>query len=76
MIIFAQNSGPAVFVAIAQTILNNQLSTNLYNLSPGVNATSIENMGLSDLKSTVGSEKLEGVLVGFDKSLMQTGISS
>ena len=71
VILFAQHFGPAVFIVIAQTILTNQLSTNLSGLAPGLSATSIENMGLTELKATFG-DKLEEALVGFDKSLMQT----
>ena len=72
IILFAQNFGPALFVSIAQTIFTNQLSTNLKDLAPGVNATSIENMGLGQLKATLGEGNMEKVLDGLDKSLVQT----
>lgn len=72
IILFAQNFGPALFVSIAQTIFTNQLEHNLHHLAPEMNATSIANMGLSDLKSHVSPENLGKVLLGFDHSLMQT----
>lgn len=72
VILFAQNFGPAVFVAAAQTIFTNRLSENLHQLAPHLNVTSIESMGLGELKSHVGAGGLEAVLLGFDRSLIQT----
>ena len=72
IILFAQGFGPAIFVASAQTIFTSQLSENLNRLVPNVNATNIESMGLSELKSHLGAENLHQTLLGFDKSLIQT----
>ena len=72
VILFAQNFGPAIFVAAAQTIFTNRLSENLHELAPNLNASHIENMGLSDLKNHIGGGNLHDVLLGFDRSLMQT----
>lgn len=72
VILFAQGFGPALYVAVAQTILTNRLSKNLQHVAPGLDVSSIESMGLSDLKSSVGADKLQQVLVGFDKSIIQT----
>lgn len=72
IILFAQNFGPAVFVSAAQTIFTGRLASNLRGLGPGLNATRIENLGLSDLKSHIGADKLHEVLSGLDQSLVQT----
>lgn len=72
IIIFAQNFGPAVFVSAGQTIFTNRLTANLDDLTGSLNATNIENMGLSDIKNHIGSQKLHEVLLGLDKSLVQT----
>jgi hypothetical protein len=72
VMLFANNFGPALFISIAQTILTNQVATNLKQLLPGVDASSIEAMGLGDLKKAVGAQNLDKALLGFDKSLMQT----
>ena len=72
VILFCQQFGPAVFVTAAQTIFTNKLTVNLHELAPGLNATTIEGMGLTDLTAVVGPENLNNVLAGFDKSLAQT----
>lgn len=72
VIIFAQSFGPAVFVAIAQTIFLNRLSGNLEVLVPGLSPGTVNDMGLTDLKSLVGEDNLERALGIFDRSLMQT----
>lgn len=72
VIIFAQNFGPAIFIAIAQTIFTNQLSENLRALVPGLSPGAVSQTGLTDLKTLVGPENLEKALMGLDVSLMQT----
>ncbi|RDW90940.1 hypothetical protein BP5796_02105 [Coleophoma crateriformis] len=72
IILFAEQIGPAVFVSAAQNIFESRLASNLHELVPSLNATSVESMGLSDLKSLIGPENLADVLLGFDKSLAQT----
>lgn len=72
VIIFAQNFGPAVFIAVAQTIFLNRLSENLKELVPGLSPGALDKIGLTDLKSLVGNENLEKALGIFDRSLTQT----
>lgn len=72
IIYFAQNFGPAVFLAIAQTIFLNQLSENLMVLVPGLSPNAVNNMGLTELRSLVGQDELGKALGILDKSLMQT----
>jgi len=72
VIIFAQGFGPALFICLAQTIFTNRLTENLHHLLPDIDANSIENMGFSELKASVGPQNLSKALVGFDESLVQT----
>lgn len=72
IIIFAQNFGPALFVALGQTIFTNRLTANLHNSAPGLNSMSIENLGLTELKGHVGAEDLHRILFGMDDSITQT----
>lgn len=72
IIYFAQNFGPAVFLAIAQTIFLNRLSENLTVLVPGLSPNAVNNMGLTELRSLVGQDELGKALGILDKSLMQT----
>lgn len=72
IIYFAQNFGPAVFLAIAQTIFLNRLSENLTVLVPGLSPNAVNNMGLTELRMLVGQDELGKALGILDKSLMQT----
>lgn len=72
VIIFAQSIGPAVSIAIAQTIFLNRLSENLRVLVPGLSPKAVDSLGLSDIKDLVGEANVERALVIFDVSLMQT----
>lgn len=72
VIVFAQQFGPAVFIAAAQTIFLNRLSENLQVLVPGLSPGAVSRMGLSDIKALVGEEDLERALGIFDVSLTQT----
>nr|POF06960.1 efflux pump roqt [Quercus suber] len=71
IILFAQGFGPAVFLSAAQTIFTNRLSANLHHLAPDLDVISIENMGLNDLKASLGQNNLEKVILGFSQSLSQ-----
>ncbi|PNP38224.1 hypothetical protein TGAMA5MH_09794 [Trichoderma gamsii] len=72
VILFAQNFGPALFVAVAQTIFTNQLSTNLKGLGIALSPGEIEKLGLTDLKSAISPTLWKDTLDSIDKSLVQT----
>lgn len=72
VILFAQNFGPALFVAVAQTIFTNQLSTNLKGLGIALSPGEIEKLGLTDLKKAISPMLWKDTLDSIDKSLVQT----
>lgn len=72
VIVFAQQLGPAVFIAAAQTIFLGRLSANLQGLVPGLGPGAVSNMGLSDIKALVGEANLDAALGILDASLTQT----
>ena len=72
IILFAQNFGPAINVALAQSIFQNRLADNIADIVPNLSSSKIENMGLGELRREIGPQKLQELLSGFDKSLMQT----
>lgn len=72
VILWAQNFGPTLSVAATQAVFTNRLSENLGKLVGGLNASKIEKMGLTDLKAHLGGARLKEVLLGLDKSLMQS----
>jgi hypothetical protein len=72
VILFGQSMGPAVFIAIAQVIFTNQLSSSLKNVVPGLSPVYIEQHGLGDIKKVVPAQRLGEVLRGIDESLTHT----
>ncbi|KAJ5374949.1 Major facilitator superfamily domain general substrate transporter [Penicillium concentricum] len=53
VILFGRSMGPAVFIAIAQVMSTNQLSSSLADVVPGLTPTYIEEHGLGDIKNGV-----------------------
>lgn len=70
--VFSNSFGPALFVSVASTIFTNQLSTNLHQFAPSLNAETVENLGLGDLRDQLGGANVAEVLQSFAKSLVQT----
>ena len=69
---FGQGIGPAIFISAAQALFTGRLRAEFNHYAPGVNATVIENSGLSDLRGHLGAKRLEDVLLGYDQAVAQT----
>ena len=61
-----------MFISIVQVTFTSQLGVNLRDVATGLDAFSIENFGLTELKAHLGPEQLQKALQGFDKNLVQT----
>lgn len=76
IVIFAQNFGPTILIPAAQAIFQTRLEKELSKASlatpGGLNITSIEGMGLSDLRHHLGGHKLTEVLLGYDEAVVTT----
>lgn len=72
VILFGQSVGPAVFIAIAQVIFTNQLSSRLKGIVPGLTPAYIGEHGLGDIKNGVPFQRLDEVVAGIDHSLTHT----
>lgn len=72
VILFGQSLGPAVFIAIAQVIFTNQLSSSLGDVIPGLTPAYIEEHGLGDIKNGVPMQRWGEVLGGIERSLTHT----
>lgn len=72
VVLFGQSMGPAVFIAVAQVIFGNQLSSRLEHLIPGLTPNYIEQNGLSDITNLVPQQRSEEVLNGVSQSLTHT----
>lgn len=72
IILFAEQFGAALFVSAAQNIFQIRLKGNLQMAVPQLNATSVESVGLSSLKTLVDPWDMGLVLEAVDKSVAQT----
>ncbi|KAF5866938.1 hypothetical protein ETB97_008744 [Aspergillus alliaceus] len=72
VILFGQSMGPAVFIAIAQVIFTNRLSSALQDIVPGLTPGYIAEHGLGDLKNGVPIQEWDRVLCGIERSLTHT----
>jgi hypothetical protein len=61
-----------VFIAIAQVIFTNQLSSSLEDVVPGLTPTYIAEHGLGDIKNGVPTQRWDEVLSGINRSLTHT----
>ncbi|KXG49406.1 Major facilitator superfamily domain, general substrate transporter [Penicillium griseofulvum] len=72
IVLFAQNFGPAVFIAIAQVIFMNQLATNLVRVVPNIEPSTIQDNGLTDIIKQAPAHRSMEVLEDIGKSLSET----
>ncbi|KAL5048558.1 hypothetical protein BDW71DRAFT_177043 [Aspergillus fruticulosus] len=72
VILFGQSMGPAVFIAIAQVIFTNELSSSLRDIVPDLTPADIEYHGLGDLKKIVPVQRWDEAVIGIDRSLVRT----
>ncbi|KAI6849896.1 hypothetical protein KC332_g15094 [Hortaea werneckii] len=72
VILFGQSLGPAVFVAIAQVIFTNDLSSNLAAILPGLTPAFIEKHGLGNIRELVSSQQQDEVLQAIATGLTHT----
>ncbi len=56
---------------MAQTTFTNRLTVNLKEVVPGLSPKTIENLGLGEVKSHVGQDKMRQVLVGIERSIVE-----
>lgn len=70
--LFAASFGSAISVQAGQTLFTNRLLADLRTYAPDIDATALAKMGLSDIKGHVPAADLPGVLLGYDKAIMQT----
>jgi MFS family permease len=72
VILFGQSMGPAVFVAIAQVIFTNQLSSRLEGVVTGITPAYIAEHGLRDIVNGVPIQWSDKVLDVINRSLTDT----
>ncbi|MCJ1464683.1 MFS sugar transporter [Pseudocyphellaria aurata] len=72
LIIFMQTLGGALFIAVAQSILNNRLVSNLLEKVPTLDPSIVLTTGATSLKYAVSADLLPDVLLAYNDALTQT----
>ena len=72
IISFGGAMGSAIFSAVAATLFQDRLEREVGKYAPGINVTSLEHTGLSDIRKAIGEDKLKAVLMGYDEAVVQT----
>ncbi|ETS78422.1 hypothetical protein PFICI_10484 [Pestalotiopsis fici W106-1] len=72
IILFAQQIGPAITMAVAQVIFINRLSTNLIGTISTLDPATIQNSGLTEIINDVPAAQHMEVLEGISRSLDET----
>jgi len=69
---FAGGMGSSLFVAASASLFQNRLVEEVGRSSPSTNITTIDHVGLSDIRKVVGTDRLRDVLLGYDEAVSQT----
>ena len=72
VITFGAGMGSALFVSASSTLFRNRLVDEIQQYSPSTNATALQAMGLSEIRGSIGGDKLGAVLSGYDQAVIQT----
>ncbi|KAI9872338.1 MAG: hypothetical protein M1823_008201, partial [Watsoniomyces obsoletus] len=72
MIVFGAGMGSALWICTSATLFHKRLIAEINDSSPTTNATALSQVGLSDIRSFIGAEKLNAVLNGYNEAVVQT----
>jgi hypothetical protein len=81
LVVFSQNLGGAVFLAMDQVIFSSSLKHYLMHYVPDIDPQAVINAGAVSIRKVVSAESLPGVLLAYSKSINRvmyfaTGISA
>lgn len=69
LLVFMQNFGGAIILAIAETVFNQELACGLSQYAPDVNVTMVEAAGATGFRETVNPAQLGGVLRAYNSAV-------
>ncbi|CRG88511.1 hypothetical protein PISL3812_05542 [Talaromyces islandicus] len=69
--LFAQNFGGALFISVAQQVFTSELLSNLQGSIPGLNATTIEALGFTDLHSDPLGDSSPEIIAGLENAFVR-----
>ena len=71
LIVFIQSIGGAIFTSVGNTVLTNQLVSNLAKHAPSVPPLLVLGTGASELKSTFSKDVLPGIVLSYNDALQK-----
>ena len=72
LVTFLQFFGSSIFLAIAQAVFSNTLTTEIATRAPGVDVQSLMQIGTSEVRGFVMKAQLPGVLAAYDRATAST----
>lgn len=72
MIVFGAGMGSSMWICASATLFHQRLIAEVDQFSPSTNATALASVGLSDIRKYIGSQRLNAVLNGYNKAVVQT----
>lgn len=72
ILLFGGGLGSALWICVSVTLFQNRLTEEMKKYSPGTDVKTLETVGLSDIRSFIGSNNLRNVLVGYNEAVVQT----
>jgi hypothetical protein len=72
LISFASGLGSSLFVSASSALFQNRLVEEVRKSAPGTNTTILSHIGLGDIRSAIGQDRLRDVLLGYDEAVTQT----
>jgi hypothetical protein len=69
---FGSQLGPVLSLSASSTLFANRLKAEVLKYAPEINATTLDNTGLTDIRTIIGGGRLGQILLGYDAAVTQT----
>ncbi|KAF4469962.1 aflatoxin efflux pump AFLT [Fusarium albosuccineum] len=69
---FGSGMGSSLWICASANLFQSRLVDEVQSFAPGTDVTTIKQAGLSDLRESIGPERLGNVLVGYENAVIQT----
>jgi MFS family permease len=69
---FGSQLGPVLSLSASSTLFANRLKAEVLKYAPEINATTLDNTGLTDIRTIIGGDRLGQILLGYDAAVTQT----
>ncbi|KAM0228331.1 hypothetical protein ACHAP5_011969 [Fusarium lateritium] len=69
---FGSGMGSALWICASATLFQDRLASEIRAASPGTDIAKLQEAGLSKLRESIGPERLQSVLAGYENAVVQT----